>query len=693
MSFLSFLHELGRTGERRLCILRGEIAWQYQQVKQYLDPSDKTVLWLTPDVLQQTSLTVHAQKMLGHTFNFIVYDFQCGVNPDILGLVSGTLKGGGLFFFLAPQTTRWADSIDYDQHRFIDKTNDFSQCHNFFIQRMQHLLQQDSSVIWVSQNQTPSWDHSDLQKKITWSLHEDKQGCLSHEQHQAVECAYQLAQKKNSGHLLMTADRGRGKSATMGIAARLIHNNQPTYTMAITAPRLATTQTFFSFAPASIHFIATDRLLHEDIKLDLLWIDEAAAIPIPMLNALFERYPKIVFATTEHGYEGSGKSFTLRFKKALLHKYPKSTIIKLNTPIRWASFDRLEHLFYQLLLINTNPLPLKKVNSEKLTYREIKKLDYAVNENKLREIFSLLCLAHYQTKPSDLRALLDKKNQLIWVAEHQQQVVGVVWVQIEGEVDCDAHSIWAGRRRLRGHLLPQSISTHLGFEEAVKFRFARIMRIVVHPQLQQKTIGSQLLQHVQYTCQQRHCHFIGAMFAADPHLIKFWRKNNYQCLRLGVKADHCSGQHSALMLQALQKQQMETLDHWQQRFCTQWLDMFPGIFKQLEPKLIQSLLPDFIDQVTYQDMDCLDILGFIRHHRGFEYTRPALKRWMATHCFLWKEAASPLPEVLIACCWQCRTLSDVCAHYQFLGRKQLLQFMKNALSHFNFAISGTTVNK
>ena len=84
--------------------------------------------------------------------------------------------------------------------------------------------------------------------------------------------------------------------------------------MAISAPRLKQYTRFFELAPKTISFIAPDELLRNPQELDLLFIDEAAAIPAPMLLKLLHQYRKIVFASTEQGYEGSGKGFSLQFK-------------------------------------------------------------------------------------------------------------------------------------------------------------------------------------------------------------------------------------------------------------------------------------------------------------------------------------------------------------------------------------------
>ena len=57
-----------------------------------------------------------------------------------------------------------------------------------------------------------------------------------------------------------------------------------------------------------------------DVLADLLLVDEAAAIPTPLLEAMLARHSRIVFATTEHGYEGRGAAFICASRGYLMSK-------------------------------------------------------------------------------------------------------------------------------------------------------------------------------------------------------------------------------------------------------------------------------------------------------------------------------------------------------------------------------------
>ncbi len=61
------------------------------------------------------------------------------------------------------------------------------------------------------------------------------------------------------------------------------------------------------FAGEHFHFMAPDALLASTTEADWLIVDEAAAIPGPLLEKLVSRFPRVLLTTTVQGYEGTGR--------------------------------------------------------------------------------------------------------------------------------------------------------------------------------------------------------------------------------------------------------------------------------------------------------------------------------------------------------------------------------------------------
>lgn len=113
------------------------------------------------------------------------------------------------------------------------------------------------------------------------------------------------------GVAAVTAARGRGKSALAGQLISRIAGSA-----IVTAPAKAATDVLAQFAGEKFRFIAPDALLASDEQADWLVVDEAAAIPAPLLHQLVSRFPRTLLTTTVQGYEGTGRGFLLKFALA-----------------------------------------------------------------------------------------------------------------------------------------------------------------------------------------------------------------------------------------------------------------------------------------------------------------------------------------------------------------------------------------
>jgi len=154
----------------------------------------------------------------------------------------------------------------------------------------------------------------------------------------------------------------------LGIAAAQLLLERPGLNIIVTAPSMKAIEQVFSHASqrldsceainaayicyqgGSLRFVAPDELLKSNPDCDLLLVDEAAAIPVPMLKSMVDIYHRIVFSTTVHGYEGSGRGFGLKFEAWLSEHRPGWKGFKLDQPIRWNRNDPLER-WLKILLI------------------------------------------------------------------------------------------------------------------------------------------------------------------------------------------------------------------------------------------------------------------------------------------------------------------------------------------------------
>jgi tRNA(Met) cytidine acetyltransferase len=117
----------------------------------------------------------------------------------------------------------------------------------------------------------------------------------------------------------------------------------------------------------------------------------------------------------------------------------------------------------------------------------------------------------------------------------------------EGDFDQDlSDAVYLGIRRPQGHLLAQSLTYHCALQDAATYRYARIVRIAVHPQCQRQGLGSQLLQHIIQS--ETEVDAIGTSFSATPEGLDFWQQNDFIPVRIGMSRHQASGEHSVMLL-------------------------------------------------------------------------------------------------------------------------------------------------
>ncbi|KKC99479.1 tRNA(Met) cytidine acetyltransferase TmcA [Photobacterium halotolerans] len=671
---------------RYLLCIESERHWGIQTA-QLVQAHYSAGLWLSdkaPHNEQSVSVS-KSQAWLGQESECLIVDLHQELAIEAMAALAGTIRGGGLMVILLPVS----------EHRSAHWQSPF----------MQRLLSQLSSAqvltIKPDQDGKSNWPALPALPE-TLSAADDKTerqyGCLSDEQRVAVEYICRVVTGHRRRPLVITADRGRGKSSALGIAAGLLMKEKKRKIL-VTAPRLRNVQTVFQHAAkilglpgdassrleldgSQLCFMAPDHLLAERPPADLLIVDEAAAIPAPLLQKMLSSYSRVVFASTIHGYEGTGRGFAIKFKSVLDTMTPQWRAYSMTLPVRWAAGDPLEHWLFETLLLDAEPAPLTApVSVADVEFKQISPLWLTERPGRLSQLFGLLVNAHYQTSPADLKQLLDDPDLALFVALKDALIVGCVLLSREGGFSAElARSVCLGQRRPKGHLLAQSVAAHLGLAEAASQHCGRILRIAVHDHARGMGIGSALLAQVQHWAVANQLDFLGTSFAASSELLPFWRQAGYAPVRLGVVKDGASGCHSLLSVLPISDASKSWFELATASFSVSFLAQACEQFRLLDKavflplyslSLLQTHLP-LVSETVY-----LQLINFSQGGLGYDLLVGQLSLWLQHGIKSGELIDQSGIEVMVAKVIQRQSWMEVQEQFGFTGRKQAEQFLRH----------------
>ncbi|MCK0745510.1 tRNA(Met) cytidine acetyltransferase TmcA [Chromohalobacter nigrandesensis] len=562
-----------------------------------------------------------ARTRLGREHDLIIIDAgaEPGFDPDAFGALSGTLRAGGVLVILTP--AEWAAGQvgpDADYARLAHWPHAPTTLSAHYLARLARGLRREPSV-WRWPDEHASPHPGRLPEVSAPAASSPGDACITHDQQEAV---HRLTRLRRRRPVVLSADRGRGKSAALGIAAgrRLAAGET---TLWVTAPRQAAVEPLFERLAAlyphghrdaarfqitleagecEVRFLAPDAVMAALSEPDVdrhapptLFVDEAAAIPTPLLARWLEAFPRLAFATTVHGYEGTGRGFQVRFYARLSRRTPDWREIRLREPVRWADGDPLERLTRDILLLDAAPADDSEAEAAlaaaPLRIRWLDRATLADDEHALEALFGLLVQAHYRTTPSDLRQLLDGPDVRLAVAYAGDTCLGVCQVQAEGGFPADlAECVVLGERRPRGHLLAQSLAAHGGWQTALTSRWWRIMRIAVHPVARRRGVGRALVEAVATAACSHEVAYLGVSFGAEAMLIAFWRRLGFISLRLGLTREAASGEHALMMGRALMPPARASLATWADDFQYLLPSLLAFELAHLETDVVTALL-------------------------------------------------------------------------------------------------------
>ncbi|KAI0276813.1 GNAT acetyltransferase 2-domain-containing protein [Russula aff. rugulosa BPL654] len=541
-----------------------------------------------------------SEKILGNTFGMLVLqDFEA-ITPNLLARTIETVEGGGLVVLLLKTMTSlkqlYTMTMDVharyrtsSQHDVVARFNErfilsLSSCDDCLV------LDDELNVLPISRGKDITVVKEERRKGQESELEELKQTLENTKpvgelvklaktvnQAQAVlTFTDAIAEKTLSSTVALTAGRGRGKSAALGlaIAAALAHGYSNIF---VTSPSPENLKTLFEFVFKGMDALGYEEHLDYDIaqstnpdfnkaivrvnvfrghrqtiqyiqpqdahvlgQAELVIIDEAAAIPLPLVRNLIGPY-LVFLASTINGYEGTGRSLSLKLiqqlrestqpslpndgikedaaagpttKKPVYTAPPKIRTlreVKLDTPIRYSTGDKVEQWLNALLCLDATISPRSALHGTphpsqcELFYvsRDTLFSYHIASEAFLQRMMALFVASHYKNQPNDLQLMSDAPAHHLFVLlppikddeTHLPEPLAVLQVALEGNISKQAIPDGLQRGlRAGGDLIPWLVAQQFQEGKFAMMSGARIVRIATHPDYLSMGYGARALQ-------------------------------------------------------------------------------------------------------------------------------------------------------------------------------------------------------
>jgi tRNA(Met) cytidine acetyltransferase len=628
MELAARLHEEAvATDERRLLVLAGAPTQTREAVRVALDTTDidpGETTYVGPDESLPCECVPGDQptRLLGTTREAIVLDSHERCEPNTLGSLVGAVDGGGLFVLLTPPLEDWSHQRDaFDESLAVPPFERDDVSGNFRNRLVETLrTHRGIAIVDVDSDTIRKEGLVDPTPRLSESEPELPQNpdfptaaydqCLTQDQVETLASFERLQAAGNA--LVVSANRGRGKSSAAGLAGACLATQG--FDVLVTAPRYRAASELFERAQellasqnslveldredtphllktesGKIRFLDPVTAVEHAGDADRIIVDEAAALPVRQLNAMLE-VPSVAFTTTIHGYEGTGRGFSVRFRDHLEASSHSVTETEMTAPIRYAPQDPIEVWSFRALALDARPPVEPRIEDAfpaSVTYREFSADQLRADEHLLREVFGLLVLAHYRTEPNDLARVLDAPNVSVHGLVHDGHVVSVALLAREGDLSPDIRNSMYTGDRIRGNLVPDVLTSQLRDEQAAKPVGMRVMRIATHGAVRSRGLGSKLLAEIESAATD--LDWLGVGYGATPELVDFWSRNGFSSVHLSTTRNERSGEHSAVMLSPLSSAGGNLLDRHAGRFLRRLPSMLADSLSTIDPDVVRAV--------------------------------------------------------------------------------------------------------
>ena len=656
-------------------------------------------------------------RTLGQTYDDLIIDFTEGFHPNDLGILAETVREGGIIIALSPPLDewnnlkgRWHEDLISEPYtvedieprfyrRFIKKTLGAEGIIIFDADRRKLIKGYHFEKKFESREKILIPEEKKEIKRKLYKL------CATQDQVRVLELFENFFEKnREKKAVVITANRGRGKTAVLGIVtphiiSKLERILKRPVRILLVAPNPQSVQVYFEFLKkalvrqgmknftekksgdlvtvinsrfARVEYAVPARAMVEGEYSDVVIIDEAAGVDVPVLFKIVDKVRYVVFSSTIHGYEGTGRGFTIRFLKKLeSDERTEVEKIELKEPIRYGSGDPIEEWLYDVLLLSAQPADLdlndvEKVKNGELEFEEIDKDQLIENDNLLREFFGIYVLAHYRNRPSDLVILLDMPNHIPLRVKANDKTVCALHIAIEGGMDEETIRKLSDGYKPKGQIIPDLILKHYWDYEFPELKGVRIVRIATHPSLMDMGIGSYALRMLVEWAARRDMDWAGSGFGVSPELLRFWTRNGFVPVHITPQRNEVSGEYTVIVLKAFKMHVESKIEIINSEFVRRVIEYLGDELKDIEIEtatgLLNSLKRDVnVLQPEYTRVEKRRMKKYFQGHSLFEYisdiSRPLVRYYYT------KTSKANLEEdeekVLVAKCLMMRSWRDV----------------------------------
>ena len=234
------------------------------QILQQLHAAHVACVEFTQLFVKQTDITnKNYRHYLGQEFDTLIYNAYAGIRANALMALSGTVKAQGLMILICPPLESWPEFDDPE--RVLRTSYGFAAKGggSRFIKWLLTHINADANVAELNKS-----GFKGQVAKLTEHIPKNTEELFANsQQKQAVDAILRVLHGHRKRPLVLTADRGRGKSSSLGIAAGLMSVQKNGIKVLITAPRLsAVEQAFFHARRANPEFQPVNKaqLHHEN---------------------------------------------------------------------------------------------------------------------------------------------------------------------------------------------------------------------------------------------------------------------------------------------------------------------------------------------------------------------------------------------------------------------------------------------